>query len=177
MSRTHCKLNTDRRAFTLVELLIVILIIAILSAVSLASLYAVLGEAKGTRTRTQVAKLHMLVMLKWEGYRVRQVPLPIPGWMKARPEGFNDTNGNCWRDPTESSSDNIYVNGQHDYGGAYIRLLALRELNRVNVPTGASTSHSMWRQSVVPSSQPSNTWRYQPGSSDASRVCTPVISE
>ncbi len=124
----------SRQGFTLVELLIVVLIIAILGSVTLSALYGIIGEAKATRTRTQVAKLHSLIMHKWDSYRVRQVPLPIPGWMKARPESFSDTNGNCWRDPGEATTGIIYDDGYYNYGSAYIRLLALRELMRLELP-------------------------------------------
>ncbi len=137
MNRIHRKLvPANRQAFTLVELLAVVVIIAILGSITLSALYGVIGEAKATRTRTQVAKLHTMIMYKWDSYRVRQVPLPIPGWMKARPEDFDDDNNNCWRDPSERTHDNIYPSTppEHDYGGAYIRLLALRELMRMELP-------------------------------------------
>jgi len=135
MSRIPCQhRHAARRAFTLMELLIVIMIIGILGTMTLAALYGVLEDAKDARTRTQIAKLNSVIMRKWESYRVRQVPIPVPGWMNARPEGFTDSNGNCWRDPTEATLDNVYPNGQHDYGSAYIRLLAIRELMRMELP-------------------------------------------
>jgi len=138
---------------------------------TLAALYGVLDQAKAARTRTQITKLHSMIMLKWEGYRVRQVPLRIPSRMRARPERFADTNGNCWRDPTETSSNNIYpinfdgttTGDLHDYGGAYIRLLAMRELMRMELPDRISDLEDGPRVMVyvVQGGSSSNTLRLQ----------------
>jgi hypothetical protein len=67
-----------RQATTLVEMLIVIAIIAILAA---AMAYAVGGaqeSAKVAKTRAIIAKLHTLVMQKYESYRHRRLPIAIP---------------------------------------------------------------------------------------------------
>jgi prepilin-type N-terminal cleavage/methylation domain-containing protein len=70
--------DPSRSAFTLVEMLIVIAIIAILAA---AMAYAVGGaqeSAKVAKTRAIIAKLHSLVMQKYESYRHRRLPIAIP---------------------------------------------------------------------------------------------------
>jgi prepilin-type N-terminal cleavage/methylation domain-containing protein len=138
MNRIHYKFtkNINRRSFTLVELMVVIVIIGIMASMTLAALSGVIAQAKGARTRTQITKLHSMIMFKWESYRYRQVPIPIPSWLLARPETFIDTNGNCWWDSGEAYTEGTgsYANGRYDYGGAYIRLLALRELMRMELP-------------------------------------------
>ena len=66
------------RGFTLVEMLIVIAIIAILAA---AMAYAVAGaqeSSKVAKTRALIAKLHALVMQKYEAYRNRRLPIAVP---------------------------------------------------------------------------------------------------
>jgi prepilin-type N-terminal cleavage/methylation domain-containing protein len=65
---------TARRAFTLVELLVVIAIIALLAAVALSALGTATEQAKAQRTRAIINKLDQLVMEKWESYRTRAVP-------------------------------------------------------------------------------------------------------
>ncbi len=70
-------IRARRRAFTLAELLIVITIITILSTISLVAMYGVIDQAKEQRTQAQIARLHTIVMEKWESYRTRAVPLRI----------------------------------------------------------------------------------------------------
>jgi prepilin-type N-terminal cleavage/methylation domain-containing protein len=77
-SLTGRPLGPARRGFTLVEMLIVIAIIAILAA---AMAYAVGGaqeSARVAKTRAIIAKLHTLVMQKYESYYNRRLPITIP---------------------------------------------------------------------------------------------------
>jgi prepilin-type N-terminal cleavage/methylation domain-containing protein len=67
-----------RCSFTLIELLIVSAIIAILSSTALFALNGVMEDAKAVRTRAQIAKIHQIIMERWETYRSRKVPLVIP---------------------------------------------------------------------------------------------------
>jgi hypothetical protein len=56
------------------------MIIAILASMSLFTLYGVMEDAREARTQAQVAKLHELLMEKWEQYPTRPVPIQIvPG--------------------------------------------------------------------------------------------------
>src|SRR5262245_7864013 len=72
-------LNTrPRRAFTLAELLIVIMIIGILAGLALSAVSGAVGLAKEQRTRAIIAKLDGLIMEQYEGYRTRAVPLRLP---------------------------------------------------------------------------------------------------
>lgn len=66
-----------RRGFTLVELLVVAMLIALLASISLAALAGALEDAKRTRTRAVVAKLHSLIMTKWESYHTRRIPVRV----------------------------------------------------------------------------------------------------
>lgn len=64
-----------RRAFTLVELLVTITIIAILAAMILFALAGALESAKRDKTLSTISKLNSLVMAKYESYRTRRVPV------------------------------------------------------------------------------------------------------
>lgn len=72
-----------RRGFTLVELLIVITIIGIIAALSMAALMGAAEDGRRARARAQVAKLDQLISEKWNSYRFRQMPVRIPA--KSRP--------------------------------------------------------------------------------------------
>lgn len=67
-----------RPAFTLVELLVVIIIITILASIAMFALYGVREDARERRARAQIAKLHELIMERWEGYRTRPIPVAVP---------------------------------------------------------------------------------------------------
>ena len=66
-----------RHAFTLVELLVVVLIIAILATVVLFTYLGAVEIGKEARTRAQIAKIDSFIMTMWEGFRTRRVPLRI----------------------------------------------------------------------------------------------------
>ncbi len=65
-----------RRAFTLVELLIVIIILAILGSIMLFAMFSSQEAARVAKTRNMISKLHALVMPKYESYMTRRVPIP-----------------------------------------------------------------------------------------------------
>jgi prepilin-type N-terminal cleavage/methylation domain-containing protein len=67
------KQNRSRAAFTLVELLAVIVIIGILSSIMLVALASAAETAKEARTRSQIQRIHELLMTRWESYRTRRV--------------------------------------------------------------------------------------------------------
>ena len=64
-----------RPAFTLTELLIVMLIISIMAGMTLAVVAGATNMAREQRTRAIIAKLDHLIMERYESYRTRAVPL------------------------------------------------------------------------------------------------------
>ncbi len=72
------RLQRDCRAFTLVELLVVISIITLLASTALFTMFGVREDVRETRARAQVAKINELIMEKWESYQTRALPIRIP---------------------------------------------------------------------------------------------------
>ena len=95
-----------RRGFTLMELLVVIMVIAVLASSMLFAMYHAVQQAKESRTKVQIAKLHELLMTRWDSYRTRAIRL----------QGL----------PPLARRDARAV--------ATARLLALRELMRLELP-------------------------------------------
>jgi len=70
-----CKLPiAARRAFTVIELMVVISIIALLAAMAASALSNAAEQARAQRTRAIVNKIDQLIAEKWEGYATRAVP-------------------------------------------------------------------------------------------------------
>jgi len=67
-----------RRGFTLAELLVTVTIIAILAGLSLVAVESARESAREARTRATIAKLHELVIERYEAYRTRRVALTLP---------------------------------------------------------------------------------------------------
>ncbi|QDU31249.1 hypothetical protein ETAA8_64020 [Anatilimnocola aggregata] len=65
------------RAFTLIEMLVVMLILGLLVAMSLSAFNAAVEQSRVSRTKVIVAKLDQLIMEKWESYRTRPVPIRV----------------------------------------------------------------------------------------------------
>lgn len=103
------------RAFTLVELLVVITILAILASMVLFALASSTESARFAKTKSTISKLNALIMAKYESYKTRRVPVDVKavaiqkgypanprGWARARldvirelmrlemPDGFTD---------------------------------------------------------------------------------------
>ncbi len=78
----RCRLTTDHRppttAFTLVELLVVMTILAILASMVLFALASAQESARYDKTQATISKLNALIMAKYESYRTRRVPITIP---------------------------------------------------------------------------------------------------
>jgi len=72
-----CRLPTSafRTGFTLVELLVTMIIISILAGITLGVLQKAHQAADTAKTRSMIARLHNQIMLRWEGYRTRRVPI------------------------------------------------------------------------------------------------------
>lgn len=98
------QLLKKNNGFTLIELLIVISIIGVLSAMTLAVIAESADDAKKSRTEVQIRRINNLVMTVWESFETRSIPVRIP---------------NNARGPKDA---------------ARIRLAALRELMRLELP-------------------------------------------
>lgn len=66
--------TATRRAFTVIELMVVISIIALLAAMAASALSNAAEQARAQRTRAIVNKIDQLIMEKWDSYRTRAVP-------------------------------------------------------------------------------------------------------
>lgn len=94
------------KGFTLVELLVSITILVILATVTLYGMASVQKMAQIQRAKSQVARIHELIMDKWESYETRRAgPLAAP---------YDDPN--------------------HPWPIGFRRLLGLRELMRLEMP-------------------------------------------
>jgi prepilin-type N-terminal cleavage/methylation domain-containing protein len=67
-----------RAGFTLIELLIAISIMGILAAAAVFAMFAAQESARETKTRSTIAKLHGLLMDRWESYQTRRPPIVLP---------------------------------------------------------------------------------------------------
>jgi prepilin-type N-terminal cleavage/methylation domain-containing protein len=79
MTRPHINtvpISLARRAFTLVELLVVIMIIAILSSLTLAGLSGVRQRAREDKTRSTIRKIDAVIRPMYDSYRTRRVRVP-----------------------------------------------------------------------------------------------------
>jgi prepilin-type N-terminal cleavage/methylation domain-containing protein len=104
------KKTQRRRGFTLVELLMVIALIAMLSSMLLVSLYAAAQSAKVRRTEQQIARIHSLLMTRWQAFQSRAIP-------------FN----------TMAELNNLGLS-KNAKSRARLRLRAIRELMRLEFP-------------------------------------------
>lgn len=66
-----------RRAFTLIELLMVIAIIGILSAMTLLALAGAAEEGRRQRAKSLITKLDQLISEKWNSYRYRRTEIQL----------------------------------------------------------------------------------------------------
>lgn len=69
---------TIKRAFTLVELLVVVLIISILAAIAMFAMVNATESGRQARTRSQIKRIDELLAPMWEAYITRRVPVTIP---------------------------------------------------------------------------------------------------
>jgi prepilin-type N-terminal cleavage/methylation domain-containing protein len=69
--------NGRARGFTLVELLVAVTILAILASLFLAALYTAQDQARTIKTRATIAKLHNIMMQRYDSYKTRRVPINV----------------------------------------------------------------------------------------------------
>lgn len=136
--------SVRRPSFTLVELMVVISIIGVLASAVLMAMAGVMEQAKVVRTKAQVAKLHELIMTKWQSYNTRTLRVTLPALTQPAtgpprrwpviPETFVDSNGNGKWDTGEPHPADENQNGVYDSGVARVRLDMLRDLMRMELP-------------------------------------------
>jgi prepilin-type N-terminal cleavage/methylation domain-containing protein len=70
--------NPFRPAFTLVEMLVTISIIGVLAGMVMATMQVVRQAGREATTKATIAKLHAIIMERYESYLTRRVPITIP---------------------------------------------------------------------------------------------------
>lgn len=88
--------------FTMVELLVTVTIIAMLAVMALGAVHMARESAREIKTKSTIAKLHRIIMTRYESYRSRRVP--------------------------------VNTSGMHPGPAAALRLLALRDIMRMEMP-------------------------------------------
>ena len=135
---THSCATLDARlphGFTLIELMVTIAIIAILSTVFLGVSNSAMESGRRSRTKATIAKIHSLLMERWESYETRRVEI--------NPNIINEIN--------------TFGYNQQQRGQVLsdVRLLARRELMTLELPQ----SWSDVLQNSVSSNNPRKTPR------------------
>ncbi|MHB1035799.1 MAG: type II secretion system protein [Pirellulales bacterium] len=113
--RRSQRARSGSAGFTLVELLVVISIMSILASMVMFAMRSSQEAAKAAKTKATIAKLHNLIMSRWDSYKTRRVPVD--------PEAVALASKLDPRDPKVL---------------AHIRLNALRELMVLEMPERAN---------------------------------------
>lgn len=119
----------ERAGFTLVELLVVMIIIAILAALTLSIQRISVETARRSRTRTTISKIDSILTSLYEKYQYRKVDV----------EQYSDADLEAWTniDVTDDAS--------RRRARLCLRTLMLRELARMEMPTCiAEAGHYHW---------------------------------
>ena len=79
----HALLPTERRptpdAFTLIELMVTLVIVAMLASLTLAGLAGARQRAKIDKTRSTIRKINEIILPQYESYLTRRVPVTVTG--------------------------------------------------------------------------------------------------
>lgn len=70
--------KSTSRAFTLIELMLVMGMMAILMAATGLALAQAMEQGRASRTQAQIARIHSLLMARYESYRTRSIRLTVP---------------------------------------------------------------------------------------------------
>ncbi|GAA4438735.1 prepilin-type N-terminal cleavage/methylation domain-containing protein [Bremerella cremea] len=73
-----------RPAFTLVELLVVLAVLSMMASLVLVGLASAAEQAKAARTRSQIQRIHELLMTRWDDYKYRRVEANKTGNIRTR---------------------------------------------------------------------------------------------
>lgn len=117
----------NRRAFTLVELLITCVIIGMMAAMVIFAMFQASEAARVKKTQALIARIDAVIKNKWESYRTRRLPVYMPP-----NEPFTDQNNNHVYDPGEPFVD-LNGNGRYD-NSSKERMDILHELMRLELP-------------------------------------------
>jgi len=115
-SRGTARTVRPRPAFTLVELMIVIVVIGILSSIFLAALDKAEQTSKAARTNSLVQKLHNIIMGRWDAYRTVRLPINADSRVGNMANAGNEAQSRFRQDVARR------------------RMLAMRELLRMEMP-------------------------------------------
>lgn len=129
-----------RPAFTLVELLVVMGVLAMLSSLVLVGLASAAEQARINRTRSQIQKIHELLMPRWEEYRYRRI----------EPLYSNDTTGGVTTAQTAKRR-------------ARYRVDRIRQLMRMEMPCHKQDLHLGMNGDIIDMGDPTNKITNEPG--------------
>ncbi len=112
-----------KRGFTLVELMITVVIIGILALLGLTAMQSAQNSSREATTKATIAKLHNIVMEKYESYRTRRVPIRLEPCPATHPDGTPYT---------QDEKRKWFIENQ------WKRLNAIRDLMRMELPDAKS---------------------------------------
>lgn len=111
-----------RSAFTLVEVLVVLVLISILSSMVLTAVRGVTNSARQARTRSIIATIDSVIQEQYESYKYRPLPVVVP-----------DT-----RELMLPNQSDVFAYEVMPSEAARVRLNMIRDLQRMELPDRAS---------------------------------------
>lgn len=147
-------LRPPRRAFTLVELMVTIVIIGLLAAMFLGGMQRAQVSANIDSTKSTIAKLNATMMQQWESYKNRRVQVdPLLVLTAPTVQGTNARLFcyQLWQQRGSSATDSLAFGPLNSSGAlpsplpagyptnlqmSAVRLLAVRELQKYEMPSG-----------------------------------------